>query len=69
MGNPRWLPGSSLAPHFSIFHSFIHHSAFKLDLHEGTYELTVLKGDVLDLPRFGRVTSKICKVGNHFLSQ
>lgn len=47
MGNLRWPLGSSLAPRFSVFHSFMHHSAFKLDLHERTYELTVLKGDIL----------------------
>lgn len=35
------FPGTQL---FVFLHSFIHHSAFKLDLDEGTCELT-LKGD------------------------
>ena len=39
-----------LAPWLPIFwflHPSLHHSAFKLNLNEGIYELALLKGDIL----------------------
>lgn len=49
MENPRYPLGSSrLAnPSFQFLHSFMHYSAFKLVLNDGTYETTILKGDIL----------------------
>lgn len=50
MGNRRQLFGASPNPWIPIFqllHSFMHHSAFRLNLDEGTYELTLLKKDML----------------------
>ena len=54
MGNPRWPVGFSLLLTALILgggrgclYSFMHRSAFTLDLGEGIYELTLLKGDIL----------------------
>ena len=47
-----WFFPAPDSPHFfgggrGCLYSFMHRSAFTLDLGEGIYELTLLKGDIL----------------------
>lgn len=68
MGNPRRQLGSSLLPGspFLVLTFFMCHSAFKVDLGEGTYKLTFLKRNILHCYQGLIVTSRECQVGNHF---
>ena len=56
-GKPGWLPGSPLF--------FFHHSELTLDSDKGTYELTLLKGDILHYCQ--SFTKSLKEDGNSFL--